>query len=897
MANSPPDRVMESSSGSPAISVVVTTIPTSTSQTVDPTNSETARHRLSKIKLVGVSGLERQNYCCGHWFPSSKSYHQHLAEKAVTDASHEAKLLDLGMVRCAQCSVWVHTENIIAHLAKGHSNNKELKTPKMVPMGAITEVPRVTGDSMLSGTNIVIKVTGQSTPKSFTSNISKNSGNSLSKSGTVKLVTTSNSTLYQKVQNINHSDSNGTDKVIVRKSVTNALPMVNVGPRLVMKSLGQAGVGHLSRGHKVVQQVAQPGLNSVTGVNGVTLATTFKTPKQNQSGAQGVTRHRKKFKETFGFDSSTPKVAKRPTKGIRGGWKKKKRGPGRPRKSQLSDTPDTSEVDSLFDEVDLEDLENEPVVVAKKEEENIPTVELDLFTLPSTNEQVSVLLTEPKNPNFKVYASMDAIFVGDSALGDVTNQIGYVTDANNVVYVNPSHFLFPNVEDLENFVPSPILTMKGNKVGLTPVRKPWNLTTNKAYTPIVLKQVGVNASKDTNGTDANLEKDLEGKETPVAHVAGKSRVEEHRLKVKPTQSASKVLVKQQKKISKKVQKLAETSSQQIEVPEVKEPQIPTTEVTSHTKASKKASHKKKKKRRKSGTKGDTEEETENKSDLAGGSLLSEQQPKVKVVQPKGDTGATIQEILDSKNKERQAAKKSLIQKCVVNSSKTPKPLIAVQNREWQARGAKLKAQVMISDPESSFVPYTSAEDLPKSITSPPSKKMKLDLSPANTKDIRSFFKSGKSAVSQENTSVLSSSPVSPLSPNSARTPKRHAKNASDIRKYFSVTSPISPAKKIKEENVRSPKKLASPISVPSESTLLCSNYEDVKPCIEALPISEYTFEGFKRLTRQSGLRSKAILRLVSLFNSRRWPRLDKFAFPVDQLCDWNDELLSNYDFD
>ncbi|KAK8390499.1 hypothetical protein O3P69_010293 [Scylla paramamosain] len=1540
------------------------------------------------------------------------------------------------MVRCAQCSVWVHTENIIAHLAKGHSNNKEPKTPKMVPMGTITEVPRVTGDSMLSGTNIVIKVTGQSTPKSFSSNISKSSGNSLSKSGTVKLVTTSNSTLYQKVQNIKHSDSNGTDKVIVRKSVTNAVPMVNVGPRLVMKSLGQAGVGHLSRGHKVVQQVAQPGLNSVTGVNGVTLATTFKTAKQNQSGAQGLTSksplktmvpqtnfqniagrslklvkritneapksksvkyitsdsqnnvdiphstktkekkvlkvlssgdasssknqgkkrrkqilkpstgdvsytdtntttpppppppptqpphsegkpkkrgrkpklsvpdeggscnpppnhkgHRKKFKETFGFDSSTPKVAKRPGKGIRGGWKKKKRGPGRPRKNQLSDTPDTSEVDSLFDEVDREDLENEPVVVAKKEEENIPTVELDLFTLPSTNEQVSVLLTEPQNPNFKVYASMDAIFVGDSALGDVTNQIGYVTDANNVVYVNPSHFLFPNVEDLENFVPSPILTMKGNKVGLTPVRKPWSLTSNKAYTPIVLKQVGVTASRDTNTSDASLEKNLEEKESPISHVAPKSRVEEHVLKVKTTQSGNKVLVKQERKTTKKVHKLAETSSQQVEVPEVKEPQIAMEMISPYTKASKKTSHKKKK-RRKSGTKGDIEEETENNSsDFDGGSLLNEKQPEIK--QPKDSTAATIQQILDLKNKERMAAKKSLIQKCVVkleelkyplklekpttvsstelpsngetvkasedstaefidtlltnstveesllnsataedsvftdasageslltnmtgddsvfanttveeslltststeenvfpnvtaedsllnsttadnsvftnvtteeshlqeeipinspvfmpsdaeaisvsipeensmsnveeqnteeqdvlaegtlagaienalpeplagvvesalpepladvvenalpepladvvenalpepeipetsdtnapvsevskavsrtiggglprrmrrrrlrtksanivssktetiqefgggvgggdvssrvcsrrrvrhasensvlpnkaevseqrrvpvnnqsdksesghspkrklekvrikvdtespkdekvseqltcpqtaqsgldlslnlsqekvlsdsnenrlslsppggerkrvkkhktkhedketskmespsgevwkpldqsgsvcseqsstesdreekpirsvrerrpsfklleslsvasqspkrspqikveeqlhsptesvpdnlgsrqaaentalspshvpdsspsrewlgrgaklkaqvliqdqqagvmdshifpptdsphqtssknnstdctsprlevlspsrisslmppsktpsptSSSKTQKPLIAVQNREWQARGAKLKAQVMISDPESSLVPYTSAEELTKSITSPPNKKLKLDLSPANTKDIRSFFKSGKSAVSQENTSVLSpGSPVSPRSPQTTRTPKRHAKNASDIRKYFNVTSPTIPAKKIKEENVRSsPKKLASPTSVPSENTLAGSNYEDVKPSVEAFPISEYTFEGFKRLTRQSGLRSKALLRLVSLFNTKRWHRLDKFTFPVDQLCDWNDELLSNYDFD
>merc|ERR1712002_1288434 len=111
--------------------------------------------------------------------------------------------------------------------------------------------------------------------------------------------------------------------------------------------------------------------------------------------------------------------------------------------------------------------ENQPILEISENllfDKNAPTVELELFTLPSFNDEVSVLLTDPKNPNFKVYASTDAIFVGDSALGDVTNQLGYVTDSNNVVFVNPSHFLFPNIKDLENYVPKPIVIMKGNSV-------------------------------------------------------------------------------------------------------------------------------------------------------------------------------------------------------------------------------------------------------------------------------------------------------------------------------------------------------------------------------------------------------------------------------------------------
>ena len=881
-------QVVKSSSGSPAISVVVTTIPTSTSTSqtacVDPTTSEAApTPRYSQVKLVGVGGLERQNYCCGHWFPSTKIYLRHLAEKAVADTSHKAKLLEMGMVRCAHCSVWVHTENIIAHIAKGHSNIKEAQKPKMVPMGAITDVPGLSGESMLGGTNIVIKVTGKNSAKSYSSSIAKTSANSLAKPGTVKLVTTSNSTLYQKMQNMNHPGSNGTEKVVMHKSLSKTLPMVNVGPRLVMKSLGQAGVGHLGRGHKVVQQVSQPGLSSV---NGVTLATNFKVKKESHSGAQTLNRdtplkamapqsnftniggrslklvkrvaseasksrsvtnlisdsqnnldlphstktqvkkvlssrvaspsknnqrnkrrkqvlqpstgdiaytdttatpsptppptqplpegkikrrrgrkpkllipsegvnyeappsnhkgQRRRSKESHDYDLFTPKTARRRNRGIRGGFKKKRR-PGRPRKNPINESPESSELDSLFDELDRrEDLENEPVVVAaaaaaaaaaaKKEEENIPTVELDLFTLPSTNEQVSVLLTEPKNPNFKVYASMDAIFVGDSALGDVTNQIGYVTDANNVVYVNPSHFLFPNVEDLENFVPSPILTMKGNKVGVTAVRKPWNLNGNKPLTPIILKQV--NASKDNN--EANLEKSCEEKPAPLPHVGTKSRKEE--LVLKTTPSGNRVLVMQERVTPKKEPKPAQASnSHEAEVPQVaKEPQNSTMEmIAPYAKGNKMRIHKKKRKRRKSDIQSVNEEGSENNTVGGDGNdSLTDKESELKpvLVPPKSSVDLKTRLSVDSKSKDYQAVNKSMIQKCVVKLEELKYPLnfdklMRVSSPELPIQSGKSepltqsKKSVTVPSPEllnesekSALVPST--ELLSESVTVP-----------------------------------------------------------------------------------------------------------------------------------------------------------------------------------
>ncbi|XP_042229358.1 titin homolog isoform X2 [Homarus americanus] len=644
------------------ISVVVTTVitPTSITASESPTSSDNTRRRVSPIKLVGVGGLERQNYCCGHWFPSSKSFHRHLAEKALVDLTHEMKLIELGMLRCAHCSMWVHVDNMSGHLRKSHGIIKVNKTSKIIPGNTVNEISGISADTLKTGTNFVIKVSGQSAVRSSNGEISS----SMANSSTVKLVTTSSGSLYHKVHQLQHAATTGMGKVIVHKSTPTSVPVVSRGPRIVMKSVGRKNViplGSTSKGLSLPKssQAVSTAATTARNINGLTtvqitggnmtvlnntrektsstksvvshdglsnmngqsfkfikkianvktknktldsqptdaspsteLPLSAKTKEKGKVSANGETAalkpsqvkksrkqvlkpsipdvsydantslnvngkikkrgkkqsaeaelfnaekvnsgnpsvnhkgHRRKSREAPDSENYTPKTSRQTSKGVRGGLKKKKRGPGRPRKIRIDETPDLSEIDSLFDEVNKEDLENEPVLKTKKEEENVPTVELDLFTLPSLNEQVSVLLTEPQNPNFKVYASMDAIFVGDSALGDVTNQIGYVTDANNVVYVNPSHFLFPNVEDLENFVPSPILTMKGSKVGFTPVRQMWKLNANKAHTPVVLRDnkfitlnVSKEASKESNCDVGSEKVCLDDRESQVASVS------------------------------------------------------------------------------------------------------------------------------------------------------------------------------------------------------------------------------------------------------------------------------------------------------------------------------------------------------------------------------------------
>ncbi|XP_068218966.1 microtubule-associated protein futsch-like isoform X2 [Palaemon carinicauda] len=217
-----------------------------------------------------------------------------------------------------------------------------------------------------------------------------------------------------------------------------------------------------------------------------------KVGKKNSPNTPVLKKYSRKSKENkLDTPKSIPKTPQQTPKGKRGVLKKK-RPVGRPRREPAVEesTSNLSGLDTLFDEFCPEDVKNEPVLSPKlEEEENVPTVELDLFTLSSLNEKVSVLLTEPKNPDFKVYASMDAIFVGDSALGDVTNQIGYVTDSNNVVFVNPGHFLFPNVQELDKFVPRPILTVK-EKVNMSP-RKVCKLTPDNKFAVTCKENQGI----------------------------------------------------------------------------------------------------------------------------------------------------------------------------------------------------------------------------------------------------------------------------------------------------------------------------------------------------------------------------------------------------------------------
>ncbi|KAK3886305.1 hypothetical protein Pcinc_009547 [Petrolisthes cinctipes] len=1123
------------------------TNPTAINTAANTTSS--ASRRVSHIKLIGIGNTEGQNYCCNHWFTSSKSFHRHLAEKALSDTVHEMKLVELGMLRCTHCSMWVHVDG---------------------------GVGVVVGN--LLNTNPASKPTVQNA----------------SKPGTVKLVatTTPTGTLYHRVKSLqqqHHQQQqqqqqlNRNTKVIVHKSVPNTKqPYVNVGPRIVMKTIGPrkiltldsnctilpqsssqtittasgvsrgvsaaiqqqrtgntasqnsinggggAGVGGfgitaLSTSQKNIhhvdekkikvikkittntkdkiksthsmlglpthtqqqqqqqqqlkkenplgkqtlsrknrKQVLKPNDNDGTGERfiiaearpncppNINIMKTSKKrgrkPKsllnaqQDQeervvrvAGSVGVgvrvggvrvggtgvgvrvgggvgvrvrgggigggntktlnhrTHHRRRRRECHDSENYTPKTRRQQQhsggsgRGKRRHWRKKKRGPGRPRKVDIEEyeSTDLSDLDSLFDEAENEDLENEPILLVKQKRdtettaaaetiaENIPTVELDLFTLPSLNEQqVSILLTEPQNPNFKVYASMDAIFVGDSALGDVTNQIGYVTDANNVVFVNPGHFLFPNVEDLENFVPSPILTMRGNnnnnnnnnnsKSNHTPVRQVWKLNTNKSSPKkdnilntktalgIGIKSPQRRASTKCDPSVARLNTHQQQQQqhesqtttTPAAALTKTTTIPKLRENVSS-------VAKKESHPTKHLSGVVGVGGVGVGVGGVSEN---TTTTTTTTTTSTNSQHSVKRLRRKSKCITDIDKQQQQQQQLDQqqqqqqllSDAASENKADIKVskvgedvsvkIPDESDEGISKWEGVDGEVSAASASAsvkldtdpdtKEVAEPSVAKSEsllfmedmkgRTVNEILGIVSprkaRPRKCHDGKAPAVTPNSPPSppSKKTPEKTlivtrtiiSEHTSSSNASPHKPKIEDDIISTsdwaikeNINDEKEEEKEGKLLKKEIITTNVNTNIITTTTDVCKKTlrsnvglPRRQRRRRLRSKSAIIIADlkrDDKARKKIKTEHKR----------IKSEPPTLLSRHPRRPPRPHhPTPID---FEGFQRCSRQSGLRAKTLLRLVSLLNTKRWYHLSRLPFPIDQLCEWDDQLLDN----
>ncbi|KAF2366614.1 hypothetical protein FHG87_002621 [Trinorchestia longiramus] len=168
------------------------------------------------------------------------------------------------------------------------------------------------------------------------------------------------------------------------------------------------------------------------------------------------------------------------------------------RKNSFSSSDEQSSAES--DSESLDSDSDSSSSTSGDDKENIPLVELDMFTFPS--DDFAIFLMDPKNPKLKVYTSMDTIFVSDVSLGNEKKQVSYLTENNNIIYANHNHPVFPNPSDLQSHVPRPLLVMKMTKLG--PSTEKNSLTT-----------VSANVLKDSNSPAINRQSSSVSKVTEL----------------------------------------------------------------------------------------------------------------------------------------------------------------------------------------------------------------------------------------------------------------------------------------------------------------------------------------------------------------------------------------------
>ena len=434
--------------------------------------------------------------CCGHWFPNKKSYIRHLEENASKDQSHHLQLLEDGWIPCTECSSWIQADSMNGHLRRVHGFSKSRPTSNTSP----------NSHNLLSPSkklNLVVEVDNKTTEIA-------NLASSIPNSETLSVTKLINSTSPNKKNNLNKINKpiysstvivNSSNLAEIKKVLGIMSPRIIVKPlvftkntrlsssklsskpkpkskkasfhiRNNIKNFAKKSKGSPKKEKYLHKKLAGVNTNSVNKKNKYNKNLKVKQKNGIENNFNNLKKKRKFMNkkgrknasyedDTEDYNCSLAGITKK-KRSLKGSLVKKYGLTGRPQRNRsllMDDLRESSssEYQSFSEsehDIASENEENEPItnnyekykVVDDDSDNDAPTVELDLFILPSFNEDASVFLTDPKNPNFKVYASMDAIFVGDSALGDVTNQLGYVTDSNNVVFVNPSHFLFPNIK-------------------------------------------------------------------------------------------------------------------------------------------------------------------------------------------------------------------------------------------------------------------------------------------------------------------------------------------------------------------------------------------------------------------------------------------------------------------
>ena len=458
-----------------------------------------------RSKKMKVSSAALSLVCCDVTHLSEGDLHRHLMKQATTgDLKHCNMLKELGYCKCNLCSVWTRDTMIAIHMQNIHNVRQETDVLKL--------------------SSLVINLKKQTVPlKPYKESDPYSKKQSNKKF--VKHKTVVNSDLRIGIEDEGSSESIEKENLKVKKiKVKKSNLCENAGAKTALRSILINKDGLSSKSHcksdvkKKSVTLKSPEvkkLKSVASSDSEVSAYDEDTDSSSSCPSAHVRSYSKKYKKKKGVrnisefddeDDYVPCVTEESTSlplsersfassiknnrgevqikaGLRSSQKLGSKLPLKNKNeltvktrtsklskkhaslknSNVSHNLSSDTVSSDEKSIDSRDSSEESAF-ENEDKENVPLVDLEMYTFSYENNTPTFLLMDIDNQKFKIYANMDTIFVSDVTLGDGKKQFSYLTDNNNIIYVNPKHNLFPNIKDLENYIPQPIIVMKTTKV-------------------------------------------------------------------------------------------------------------------------------------------------------------------------------------------------------------------------------------------------------------------------------------------------------------------------------------------------------------------------------------------------------------------------------------------------
>ena len=476
--------------------------------TVNSTESEKAPkiNKTSKRSLEGdehelnsnkpkkfKSQDDKQNsklICCNQKFGSQSELHTHMAKVAASgNTFHQNRLLKSDYVQCKMCPTWIRKSLVPIHMQNNHNIEQVTKNTTKIQLETVVinmKKQRVTSEDAFGAASegLIDSLKGDK-ENSVSSKIkNKDKASVVPKSATKidKENTPSSKVNSDKPSTKSESSSSGKKGalkgILLNKSGSSKTPTCSK-KSVTLKSPKKALRIESSTDSDFSVQDSDASTDS-SSENRQSLARkkkrrysgnidnfddeddycpdlkgeSEKLPLSERTFSDSIENNRGKNQVRSKLrNRKPPKVAEETKADVQSSRKKKPF-------AVRSDSSDSNHSSSESSSDDLDSSSSD----SSDDKENTPTVELNMFSYPSTNNGLTLFLSDPKNAKLKIYANMDSIFVSDVSLGDGKKQQSYLTENNNIIYVNSKHNVFPDPKHLKDHIPQPVIIMKTTKL-------------------------------------------------------------------------------------------------------------------------------------------------------------------------------------------------------------------------------------------------------------------------------------------------------------------------------------------------------------------------------------------------------------------------------------------------